>query len=68
MSLDNSRWGAPRVHGELLKLGIEVTQATVRRYLPRRAKGSLADLAQLFAEPYDSRRRGRHIRRRDRYV
>ena len=30
MSLDNSRWGAPRVHGELLKLGIEVTQATVR--------------------------------------
>jgi putative transposase len=36
MSLDN--WGAPRVDGELLKLGIEVSQATVGRYLPRRPK------------------------------
>jgi transposase InsO family protein len=38
MSLDNPFWGAPRVHGELLKLGIEVSQATVGRYLPRRPK------------------------------
>jgi putative transposase len=38
MSLDNPLWGAPRVHGELLKLGIEVSQATVGRYLPRRPK------------------------------
>ena len=29
---------APRIHGELLKLGIEVSQATVGRYLPRRPK------------------------------
>jgi hypothetical protein len=28
MSLANPLWGAPRIHGELLKLGIEVSQAT----------------------------------------
>jgi putative transposase len=38
MSLDNPLWGAPRVRGELLKLGIEVSQATVGGYLPRRPK------------------------------
>ena len=30
-------WGAPRIHGELLKLGIEISEATVSKYLPRRA-------------------------------
>jgi len=29
-------WGAPRIHAELLKLGLEVSQATVSRYLPKR--------------------------------
>jgi len=38
MSLANPLWGAPRIHGELLKLGIAVSQATVGRYLPRRPK------------------------------
>ena len=28
-------WGAPRIHGELLKLGFVVSQATVSRYIPR---------------------------------
>ena len=28
-------WGAPRIHGELLKLGIDVSQATVANYRPR---------------------------------
>ena len=31
MSMANPLWGAPRIHGELLKLGIEVSQATVGR-------------------------------------
>ena len=26
-------WGAPRIHGELLKLGIEISQATVAKYM-----------------------------------
>jgi putative transposase len=38
MSLANPLCGAPRIHGELLKLGIEVSQATVGRYLPWRPK------------------------------
>jgi hypothetical protein len=31
-------WGAPRIHGELLKLGIDVSEATVSKYLPRPRK------------------------------
>ena len=33
MSRANGLWGAPRIHGELLKLGIEVSQSTVARYM-----------------------------------
>src|ERR1035437_9105153 len=36
MSGANPLWGAPRIHGELLKLGIEVSQATVAKYMVRR--------------------------------
>jgi len=39
MSLDNPLWGAPRIHGELLKLGFEVAQSTVARYLVKRHGG-----------------------------
>jgi len=38
MSLANPLWGAPRIHGELLKLGIEVSQATVAKYMARSRK------------------------------
>ena len=33
MQAINMGWGAPRIHGELLKLGIEVSQATVSKYM-----------------------------------
>ncbi len=36
MSRANRLWGAPRIHGELLKLGFEVAQSTVARYMCRR--------------------------------
>src|SRR5713226_4512090 len=36
MSTANPLWGAPRIHGELIKLGIEVSQATVAKYMVRR--------------------------------
>jgi hypothetical protein len=36
MSEANPLWGAPRIHGELLKLGLEVSQATVAKYMVRR--------------------------------
>ncbi len=35
MSLANPRWGAPRIHGELLKLGIQMSQATVAKHMVR---------------------------------
>ena len=35
MSVANPLWGAPRIHGELLKLGIEISQTTVATYMPR---------------------------------
>src|SRR5260370_956564 len=38
MSLANPRWGAPRIHGELLKLGIQVSQTTVAKYMVRQRK------------------------------
>src|SRR4029453_7628064 len=36
MSVANPLWGAPRIHGELLKLGIDVGQTTVAKYMARR--------------------------------
>jgi len=34
-------WGAPRVHGELLKLGIEISERTVSRWMPKKRKPPL---------------------------
>jgi hypothetical protein len=36
MSVENPLWGAPRIHGELLKLGFEVSQSSVAKYMVRR--------------------------------
>jgi len=36
MSIKNPLWGAPRIHGELLKLGIDVGQTSVAKYMARR--------------------------------
>src|SRR6202142_1403586 len=36
MSLENPLWGAPRIHGELLKLGFEVAQSSVAKYMVKR--------------------------------
>src|SRR5665647_2706384 len=33
MSMENSLWGAPRIHGELLKLGFDVAQSSVAKYM-----------------------------------
>ena len=38
MATVNPLWGAPRIHGELLKLGIEVSERTVSRHMPRQRK------------------------------
>ena len=38
MSRANPLWGAPRIHGELLKLGIDVGQTSVAKYMARRSR------------------------------
>jgi hypothetical protein len=36
MSIENTLWGAPPIHGELLKLGFQVTQSSVAKYMVKR--------------------------------
>ena len=38
MVADNPTWGAPRIHGELLKLGFDIAERTVSRWLRRAPK------------------------------
>ena len=38
ISMVNPLWGAPRIHGEILKLGIDVAQSTVAKYMVRRGR------------------------------
>src|SRR5580704_3458475 len=39
MSLADRLWGAPRIHGELLELGIDVAQSTVAKYMAKNGRG-----------------------------
>src|SRR3989441_4253376 len=39
MAFANPLWGAPRIHGELLKLGIEISERTVSRLMPKKRTG-----------------------------
>jgi hypothetical protein len=36
MSIENPLWGAPRIHGELLKFGFEVAQSSIAKYMAKR--------------------------------
>ncbi len=36
MSIENPLWGAPRIHGELLKLGFDIAQSSVAKYMVKR--------------------------------
>ena len=38
MSLDKPLWGAPRIHGELLKLGFEIARSSVAKYMAKRSR------------------------------
>jgi hypothetical protein len=48
MSVENPLWGAPRIHGELMKLGIEVAQSTVAKYMARRRPGGSSQTWKTF--------------------
>ena len=49
MSMENPLWGAPRIHGELLKLGFEVAQSSVAKYMIKRHRPAKPGMAHLFA-------------------
>jgi putative transposase len=38
MANENPLWGVPRIHGEIKKLGYDISQSTVQRYIPKRGK------------------------------
>jgi hypothetical protein len=44
MSIANSLWGAQRIHGELLKLGIDIGQTSVAKYMVRRREPAIPRL------------------------
>src|ERR1700737_3925857 len=56
MSTENSLWGAPRIHGELLKLGFSVAQSTVAKYMVKRRGATQPEitLAAFFVTQRDA--------------
>jgi hypothetical protein len=44
-----AQWGAPRIHGELLKLGFEVAQFSAAKYMVKRCEPALPRMAHLPA-------------------
>jgi hypothetical protein len=62
MSVENPVWGAPRIHGELHKLGFEVAQSSVAKYMVKRRappsqgwrtflRNHVQDILARFSEP-----------------
>jgi hypothetical protein len=66
MSMAKRLWGAPRIHGELLKLGIEIAESTVAKYMVKRPT-TWSELDGLPTQPCGrDRRRGPFCRANDR--
>jgi hypothetical protein len=63
MARANPLWGGPRIHGELQKLGFEISQATVSKYLGRGAS-PVADLAHVSRQPYSAQVLTQCVKRR----
>ena len=57
MSMENPLWGAPRIHGELLKLGFEVAQSSVAKYIGQATRATEAGMEDVSAQS-----RTRHCR------
>ena len=49
MNVENPLWGAPRIHGELLKLGFEVAQSSVAKYMVKRRGPTQPGMANFLA-------------------
>jgi putative transposase len=57
MAAANPLWGAPRIHGELLKLGIDVAERSVSGLIPKRPSRPSPDLAGVPDQPCSGPRR-----------
>src|SRR5262245_26061502 len=68
MSIDNPLWGAPRIHGELLKLGFAVAQSTVAKYMVKQWGPPKSGMAHLSEEPRPTHRCHGSVRGSDRWV
>src|SRR5215472_3510073 len=54
LSRDNVGWGAPRIHSELLKLGIKISEASVSKYMDPASETSIANMADVLKQLRDS--------------
>ena len=52
MSLDNPLWGGARIHGELLKLGFQVAQSTVAKYIETARRTAGSELVDVTAQSH----------------
>src|SRR3954467_67570 len=64
LAQENTGWGAPRIHGELQKLGFILSERTVARYLSRTQRSQ--EMAHISSQPPRGHRRLRLLHRSDR--
>ena len=62
MNKENPLWGAPRIHGELLKLGFQVAQSTVAKYMVKRGGPPSQGWRTFLHNHAPAHRRRRHVR------
>jgi len=51
---DNPLWGAPRIHGEMLKLGFDMSESTVLRYMPKSPKRTTGQRWKTFLKNHSA--------------
>jgi hypothetical protein len=68
MSRENLLWGAPRIHGELLKLGFELAQSSVAQYMVKHLGPPSQGVADLSAKPRPGHCRHGFVRRPDHWL
>ncbi len=68
MSIANPLWGAPRIHAELLKLGIEIGQTSIAEYMAQRRGSPSQGVEDLPSQPCASHCRNGPLRRADNLV
>ena len=61
MNVANPLWGAPRIHCELLKLGMDVGQTTVAKYMAKKTAATIARLEDVSSQSRRRCRRDRHV-------